>query len=302
MRDRQVRPLGRPQLFVAGSALFGLLLLIALGSASANGGPEGAGAVSSYGPALLRAVVILVAIAEALVIALVIWALWPDGERRGAPQARRSWLAMTLATFLQMGTAMLLLWYLRHRRAGSPLIPDGSILNGVAKFQTSAATSALPGGSEWLTALIVAGVIALAGWRAWRTFGLGRHRRRLILAEQLTEALTESIENLESDPDPRRAVIAAYARMTALIGGGGLPRQPQDTALEYLARVLAGLEVPEDSIRRLTELFQFAKFSPHEVDEKMKADAIQALEEIRLALQRLRSGMGAALRPAAPAP
>jgi hypothetical protein len=45
------------------------------------------------------------------------------------------------------------------------------------------------------------------------------------------------------------------------------------------------LQVSESSVRSLTELFEYAKFSPHEIDETMKEQAIESLvavqEELR---------------------
>jgi len=39
-------------------------------------------------------------------------------------------------------------------------------------------------------------------------------------------------------------------------------------------------------VRTLTDLFEYAKFSPHEIDDAMKEDAIAALLAIRDDLQR----------------
>ena len=285
MGDRPLVPLRSTKAVLSALALGCLVVLIALGSASTDGGPTRAALITEYGPALFRAVFILVAVGEGLVIVLVVWALWPDGEKRGQPRARRSWLAMTIASLIQLATALVFLWYLNHRRFGTPPLQAGPGIGGFGALKPPGIGSALPSGTEWLTALVVVGVLGLVGWRLWRTFGLRARGRREALADQLNEAVEQSIDDLESDSDARRAVIAAYARMMGALAGGGLPRQPPETALEYLGRVLATLEVPEGAVRRLTELFQFAKFSPHEVDTAMKADAIAALREIRSGLQ-----------------
>ncbi len=284
MGDRPLVPLGPTQVALSAAALVCLVVLIALGSASTDGGPTGAALITEYGPALIRAAFILITIAEALVIALVVWALWPDGEKRGEPRAKRSWLAMTIASLVQFGTALVFLWYLRQRHLGGPLIQQGTGVGGLNKLKPPGLGSALPSGTEWLTAFVVLGVLALVGWRLWRTFGLRARSRSERLVEQLAEAVEQSIDDLEWDPDSRRAVIAAYGRMNGALAGGGLPRRLQETALEYLARVLSNLQVHERPVRRLTELFQFAKFSQHEVDPSMKAEAIQALRDIRSGL------------------
>jgi hypothetical protein len=91
----------------------------------------------------------------------------------------------------------------------------------------------------------------------------------------------DSLDDLRAEPDPRRAVIAAYARMERGLGMLGTERIPSETPFEYLARVLERLSVSEEAAQRLTDLFERAKFSPAPVDEAMKAEAVAALEAIK---------------------
>ncbi len=112
-----------------------------------------------------------------------------------------------------------------------------------------------------------------------------RRRRRPdpLTAEQLRElrsALDEAIEDLRRDPDPRRAVVAAYARMEQALTVYGLPRKPAEAPYEYLRRVGRELEA-EEPVAALTELFEVAKFSEHSVDEGMRGRAIDALTAVR---------------------
>ena len=100
-------------------------------------------------------------------------------------------------------------------------------------------------------------------------------------AAEIEAALEEAIEDLQRDPDARRAVIAAYARMERALGAHGLRRSPAETPYEYLARVARLLEA-EDAMGRLTALFEHAKFSTHAVDEEMRRQAIEALTAVRV--------------------
>src|SRR5262245_10272032 len=102
-----------------------------------------------------------------------------------------------------------------------------------------------------------------------------------VLAEQLVLALDEALDDLRAEADPRRAIVAAYARMERVLAASGVPRRSAETADEYLFRVLRELTPGSDAVARLTDLFTQAKFSHHDVDATMKEDAIQALEEIR---------------------
>ena len=80
-------------------------------------------------------------------------------------------------------------------------------------------------------------------------------------------------------------MIAAYARLERALAAYGLPRRPSEAPEEYVARILVDLDVGTASVRRLTALFERAKFSQHVVDEGMKDEAIVTLEELRAELR-----------------
>jgi uncharacterized protein DUF4129 len=147
----------------------------------------------------------------------------------------------------------------------------------------------LPDGSDvgpppvhwWGIALVM--LLVLAGAvTAWRL----REQRAVPdeqpeLADELLDVVDLSLDDLEHEPDPRRAVIRAYGRMERVLGAHGLARRPAETPLEYLARALTSLRLGRASVERLTALFERAKFSQHEIDGAMKADAIFALGALR---------------------
>ena len=91
------------------------------------------------------------------------------------------------------------------------------------------------------------------------------------------------LEALRREPDPRRAIIAAYAAMERSLSHAGLGRQPWEAPIEYLRRVLAAALGAGDDVQAMTHLFEVAKFSHHPVDESMRSGAIGALERIRSA-------------------
>jgi uncharacterized membrane protein YphA (DoxX/SURF4 family) len=134
----------------------------------------------------------------------------------------------------------------------------------------------------WLPVLVVvmlaaAGAVALYVSSRRATAG----RRSGALAETLAEAIDEGLDDLVAETDPRRAVIAVYARLERALAAYGLPRDGAETPEEYLARILGDLDVDTMSIRRLTDLFERAKFSQHEVDATMKDEALAALAHVR---------------------
>jgi hypothetical protein len=122
--------------------------------------------------------------------------------------------------------------------------------------------------------------MAAAWWSAKarrRALGTGD----LTLAETLSDVIDESLDDLRAEGDPRRAVIRAYARLERALAAHGLPRRPAEAPLEYLTRILQELSVSPVAVRRLTLLFERAKFSQHEVDPEMKTTAIAALQQVQ---------------------
>jgi hypothetical protein len=119
----------------------------------------------------------------------------------------------------------------------------------------------------------------------------------------LTEALEDTLDDVRAETDPRRAVVAAYARMERVLAANGVARHDSEAPEEYLARVLRDLEASADSAARLTRLFALARFSRHDVHAGMKDEAIAALEALR---EELRAAAGPApapiVRPAALGP
>ncbi len=134
----------------------------------------------------------------------------------------------------------------------------------------------------WIALVLLAGV-ATYGYYRWKTNKPAFEPRahELTVSEDLAASIGDAIDDLEAEPDARRAVIAAYARMEAVLGRNGFQRVPSETAIEYLRRILLGLTSRGDAVTRLTDLFQQAKFSKNEIDGTMKQDAISALREIR---------------------
>jgi hypothetical protein len=136
----------------------------------------------------------------------------------------------------------------------------------------------------WIPVLVVLVLVAVgvgaymvAARRRRRAF----RREEVRLAEDVADTLDDSLDDLRAEPDPRRAVIAAYARLERALAASGVARSRQETTAEYVTRALGRLEVDDGLVRRLADLFTRAKFSHHAVDEMMKHEAIAALARIR---------------------
>jgi hypothetical protein len=135
----------------------------------------------------------------------------------------------------------------------------------------------------WIPVLVV---LALAALAIGAYVVASRRRRTLAGAEEraaelVADTIEDTLDDLRAEPDPRRAVIAAYARLERALASSGLPRRAAETAEEYVARILGRLEVDPAPVRTLTDNFEAAKFSQHQVDETMRAESIAALARIR---------------------
>jgi hypothetical protein len=153
-------------------------------------------------------------------------------------------------------------------KGGRSAQPGPNVRSAHIRWDEVAVVLALAGGTV---------VLLLASRGARRAPGLPRVRRE----ELVSLALDESLDDLRNDPDLRRAIIAAYARMEGVLAGVGLPRHPSEAPFEYMERALASLETSAAAAERLTALFEWAKFSQHEPGPEMRDDAVAALVAVR---------------------
>lgn len=98
--------------------------------------------------------------------------------------------------------------------------------------------------------------------------------------ESLGSWAAESLSAIQSERDPRRAVLACYALMERRLATVGLLRNPEETAREYAKRVLARLGAPSTPLAALTELYHLAGYSRYPINEAMRQSAIDSLRTI----------------------
>lgn len=150
---------------------------------------------------------------------------------------------------------------------------------------------------DWVIVLAVFGValVAFTSMAGMMIRGNPRVRREVEARKALAEILDDTLDDLRAEKDPRKAVIAAYSRMEKSLASFGLPRRPFEAPVEYLGRVLEELQSGSPAARRLTHLFERAKFSQHTIDGGMKEEAIEAVMALR---DELRAETLAELAPA----
>jgi uncharacterized membrane protein YidH (DUF202 family) len=190
--------------------------------------------------------------------------------------------------WLVLAVVYVAVWYFRPNRLGftksdpgieDPLFPDREVTQPGTETQASDYEPRV----SWLAVAIVValGVAAAAAYMSSRRRSREREPSGDELAEQMADALDDTLDDLRAETDPRRAIIATYARLERVLAANGVRRRPAETAQEYVARVLRDLSLDPTAIERLTGLFAQAKFSHHVVDAAMKEEAIGALEDVR---------------------
>ena len=289
---------------VCALAVLALVFIVALGSSRSLapvGGPdrppETAVIAGDLGVAF--------AVAALVVAAGLVYALW-RGRPRKRPDDAPEWvterlpipwweklllLVLALLPVAGVVTALMILVRRNGRR------PDrlGPALTAPGPAGHPGTTVPVPPGGPamvhwWVWgvlagAVAVAGVILLARRRLARARGGGA---REAAPHWLPAAIEESLEEIEREGDPRRAVIRAYVSMERALARHGLGRHPFETPQEYLARALAAARVSRPAGERLTGLFQCARFSEHPIAAQMKQDAITALVAVRAELAEQR--------------
>ncbi len=273
-----------------------LLALVAVASRAHRPG-GGSGAQAGHASQLIGDYLATIALITMPIGAIVVLLAITKRRRQAAIEGKTNW-RRTLVTFALLSLLLGVGVFVTDRHGG--------LFRRNSQESTPAATTpakilpkkAKPAKPEptrsarfrWLPVLVLGslalGLVVSIGAAAM-------HRRRegeaadeeAALAAALKDVLTDSLDDLRAERDPRRAVIRTYARMEKTFGAYGVPREQAEAPLEYLGRVLDSLRVSAYSVRRLTQLFERAKFSPHEVDAGMKDDAIEALAGLRAELE-----------------
>jgi amino acid transporter len=222
-----------------------------------------------------------------IMVAVVVWGLLAVRGSKGTPRGRNHLVSYLLSVAAGAGIALLLMhdahFLQRFRQLDLNANRQHQTGSGARKFPPP--SSSVRGAQiRWDEVAIVVALVAGA------TFFIvvGRSRKRMrppswrsTSRQAASVALDESLNDLRNEPNLRRAIIAAYARMEAALAGAGLARRPSEAPLEYLERALTSLDASSNGVRRLTVLFEWAKFSHHDPEPAMRDEAIDALVAVR---------------------
>ena len=289
---------GARKLLLSGAALTALLAFVAIASrAHRPGGGTGGG--DAHAPTLIGdylATIALIIMPVGAVI--VVWGL-ANRRRQQRLSGKTDWRRTLIAVAFISALLSVAVFAAEKRQEGrqergntgatalaGPLGPTGLR----QRLKPRADTPPHQAQWSWLPVLVLGSLLLGIVVTTGIAVAHGRRNREALdeeaqLARALDDVLSDSLDDLRAERDPRKAVIRAYARMEKTFGAYGVPREEHETPLEYVARVLDSLRVSSFAVRRLVSLFERAKFSPHTIETSMKDDAIEALAGLRAELE-----------------
>lgn len=286
---------GGRRLLLSGFALTALLAVVAAASRAHRPGGGTAGGGAKVPPVLLEYLGVAALVAIVLGGAVLVFFL-ADNRRKRALAGETGWRRSLTGLFVGLTLVLVALLVTRHVHRNTGIRPIGAVGPTGVLTQGRGATAARAAErrqqreSTWL-GVIVLGSIVIGLGAAFGSAAMYRRRHSVELDEEaalaaaLDAVLADTLDDLYAERDPRAAVIGTYARMEQTFAAYRVPRHEAETPLEYLARVLESLHVSSWALRRLTLLFERAKFSSHEVDATMKEDAIETLAALRAELE-----------------
>ena len=299
--ERDVPAYGLRALAVRRAALFSLgvlvlVFLVALGSSRSLVHIGGAETPSRVRLVAGSAIILLIAVVVALATSYVAWKLLRAFFEEAGPGERQSTWRRLLAQLavITIAAVAALVYVLLHgaQRGGRTPLSERSLprvtspATGRDGRTASAQTAAdlapwVIGGALILIALLLIVLLVLRRRRHGDSEGEPLDEEIDLRRRELRETVESSLEEIEGEVDPRRAVIRAYAGMENTLAQHGLGRRRFEAPLEYLIRAFAGIHVSKSAAERLTRLFEQARFSEHQIGPEMKREAIASLTEVR---------------------
>ncbi len=261
------------------AGLAALLLLVGLASR-----PDGINQVlvgARVGRLVVDTAFYLLLVLLPLGLAGFIWLLHtrPDEAPLRLERQRRHWLLPILS-----GLALVVILWLRP---GGQVNLSGLLGGGGTGLFGGSAGMALgsqqAGGFDWAAGLLAATVIAVCAYLAWRALrapAAAAPRATKAVSQALSDALQLSDEGA-GNGDARATVIRAWITVEAVFRAHGVPREPSEAPFEYARRAPPRLGVAAAPLERLAELYEWARFSTHEVSDDMRVRALTGLRSIR---------------------
>ncbi len=105
------------------------------------------------------------------------------------------------------------------------------------------------------------------------------------IEDSLTSTLNRAINEIGEGSDVRTTVINSYNEMTRLLEEKGAENDASMTPREFKDEIIKEIPAAENFVSNITFLFEEARYSPHELEEKDRKEVIHQLEELKGKLQ-----------------
>jgi hypothetical protein len=264
--------------------VLGAIVVVALAARGST--PSGDNTTRKPSDALIDVLYSLYVVGLILGVCLIVYMLVLQRHARAmkGDGRRQSWLEYLLVASVLLGVGL----FAARRLADydGPVVPPRTDLfrNATQPAPPPVTSPGRENEFSWPAVTITVALILLAlgaWWYAGRSRRIARGEPRFGLALAVAQEIDLALDELRAEADPRKAVIAAYARLERVLASHGVARRASEAPFEYLARVLVSLQVRDEAVRTLTDLFERAKFSHHDVGPEMKEEAIDALVTVR---------------------
>ena len=252
------------------------------GQSRGSGGSGLAGPLSALAGAFL-----VTGVAVLLALRLAVRIKQAEEAPRGEPPETRLWERIVLLVLPLVLAGLVTLAIVEagrsHRSggpAGIPQRPIGGDLRAPGsegRTSNSQHTGWIVAGALGAAALLVSSAVFVRIRYAQPRAPESQRKQ----AVQLRADVERTLDDVESEPDPRRAVILAYSAMEAALSRAGIARKRSEAPREYLAHALGDLRVSGSAAETLTRLFERARFSRAAVDRHAREEALESLRLIR---------------------
>ena len=217
-----------------------------------------------------------------------------------AYQPRPAWVVIrSLLPFLVLlAVACYLVWNGATGDDAHPIEAAFTALADLLDFlaRSRKAPTSVPFFDFTITSLVLLGALAIFSLMVLVTLAdhlekWWRDRAASVAAAPGADELPD-LDDLRAEPDPRVAIIRAYSRFEHALAGVRAPRAPWQTPAEFMRTTLARGRVPIPPVKRLTTLFEIARFSDRPLGVEARAAACDSLDEITTALDAEHARLG----------
>lgn len=101
------------------------------------------------------------------------------------------------------------------------------------------------------------------------------------IEDSLTSTLDRAITDIDEGEDIRSTIMKSYHEMSRLLEDEGAKNDDSMTPREFKAEIIQKIPAAENLVSDITFLFEEARYSPHELEERDKKQVIQQLEELK---------------------